>query len=234
MIQPGHRPLLLSFDRSLTFLTYLLQDKHFEYLPDFKREVITATNQQGERIFDFRLPLPLPGMQQEEQLDTYAARVGRPDVPPDYIIILIQAGHSALAYCEAGKMLYHKVIRKYMVRKKQGKAQIAHLKSKGKSRAGSRVRLAQTVEFFEEINSKLQAWDVTETADRILYSCPVRMWPLLFESKLPAPFDQRDNKLRKIPMDVGIPNLEELEEVNRFALSGAVTVYKPFDLAFFN
>jgi hypothetical protein len=234
MLQPGHRPLRLSFDQSLDFLEFLKNDTQFRYEPDAKRGVLVAYDKQQERVFEFRLPLPLPDFNEEESLHRYLERTSRPDVPPDYIIILIQAGHSALAYCEAGKMLYHKVIRKYMVRKKQGKAQIAHLKSKGKSRAGSRVRLAQTVEFFEEINSKLHNWDVTESADRILYSCPVRMWPLLFESKVPAPFDQRDNKLRKIPMDVGIPNLEELEEVNRFALSGAVTVYKPFELAFFN
>ena len=43
-----------------------------------------------------------------------------------------------------------------MVRKKRGVSQIKHLKTKGKSRAGSRVRLAETEEFFENINGRLQ------------------------------------------------------------------------------
>lgn len=233
MIQPHHRPILLGFDRSIAFLMYLLQEQYFNYLPDPKREVITAVDQTGERVFEFRMPLPLPGMQQEDSLEAYAARIGKPAFPPDYLILLMQAGQSALGYFEAGELVYHKVIRKYMVRKKQGKAQVAHLKIKGKSRAGSRVRLAQTVAFFEEINTKLQDWEVSHTAERILYSCPVRMWPLLFEAKVAAPFDQRDSRLRKIPKDVGIPDFEELQEVNRFALSGAITVYKAFNLDFF-
>jgi hypothetical protein len=60
----------------------------------------------------------------------------------------MQAGHSALAYFEDGEMRHHKVIKKYMVRG-NGKAQVGYLQTRGKSKAGSRIRLANTVSFLK-------------------------------------------------------------------------------------
>ncbi|MEJ2545906.1 MAG: hypothetical protein P8Y99_17730 [Calditrichaceae bacterium] len=134
-----------------------------------------------------------------------------------YVIILVQAGYGAVCYCNSGKIIEHKLIRKYMVRKKQGKAQITYLHSKGKSRAGSRIRLAQTVKFFEEINEQVNAWIKNDELDRLLISCPPRLWGLLFQSKTKPQFSKKDPRILKIPMDIKIPNRDELNRVNKLA-----------------
>ncbi|MCK5077740.1 MAG: hypothetical protein KAR38_15260, partial [Calditrichia bacterium] len=157
-------------------------------------------------------------------LDNYIADVD--EIPPAYYIVLIQAGNSSIGYFEEGEVIYHKVIRKYMVRKKQGKAQITYLNKKGKSRAGSRIRLAETVEFFKEINDKLDEWERLGEAKKILYSCPAKLWGMLFNSKILPPFDKKDERLIKIPMDVKVPNFEELMRVNEFALCGEVVSFE--------
>ncbi|MEO1451203.1 MAG: hypothetical protein AAFV07_16855 [Bacteroidota bacterium] len=53
-----------------------------------------------------------------------------------------------------------------MKRHKRGKAQISYLNTRGKSKAGSRIRLANTVAFFEEINERLQDWICHGYSDR--------------------------------------------------------------------
>lgn len=226
------KPVRLSYQKSLEFIYYLSKKDDLKLELNGKKNLITSYNDQFEKVFEFRFPLPFPPIMNENNLSNYAQKITA--VPQPYIIILIQAGNSALGYFEQGQALNHKVIRKYMVRKKQGKAQITYLKTKGKSRAGSRVRLANTLLFFEEINEKLNEWDKAEAVIKILYSCPVRLWGLLFKSKVKTPFDKKDPRLIKIPLDVNIPNFNELLHVNKFALSGFLNIYKEYQLDFFD
>jgi hypothetical protein len=104
-----------------------------------------------------------------------------------------------------------------MVRKKQGKAQITYLNKKGKSRAGSRIRLAQTVKFFEEINEQVNMWIKNVNPDRLLISCPPRLWGLLFQSKIKPEFSKKDPRIFKIPIDIKIADRSELSRVNSMA-----------------
>ena len=75
-----------------------------------------------------------------------------------------------------------------MVRKKQGKAQLKYLSSKGKSRAGSRIRLAQTEKFLTEIG----VWSATAEKQfdfrDVYYSCQPVLWGMLFKDKYGLPF----------------------------------------------
>ncbi len=160
----------------------------------------------GHREGQSYSPLPRP-----ESLDEYIQRV--PSNVPTFALILMQAGQAALGMVEEEEWVHHKVIRKYMVRKKQGKAQLTHLRQKGKSRVGSRIRLANSVAFFEEINIKLSEWDVAEFADVILYSGTSRLWGHLFRANEPCPFEADDSRLRKIPLHVHTPTFSELERV---------------------
>jgi hypothetical protein len=181
-----------------------------------------------QKVFEFRPPLPLSPLPAETaDLSAYAAEL--PDFIPNYLIVLMQAGHAALGYFEEGEVYFHKVISKYMVRKKQGKAQLKHLNQKGKSRAGSRIRLANTQRFFEDISDKLHEWlPSIENLNRILFSASPTLWAMLFEAKNPPPFDQRDRLLVKIPLDVGIPKYEELLAVNEKCLRGRLIFHRPF------
>jgi hypothetical protein len=122
---------------------------------------------------------------------------------------LIQAGSAAFAHFEEGKLTNHKVIKKYMIRAQQGKAQIKHLKTKGKSKLGSRIRLAQSKDFFEEINEKLEEWEVKDIP-YIFYSASIDCINLLFDSKVKPFFERKDERLIKLPFHVHIPNFEEV------------------------
>lgn len=218
------------------FAAYLLLEFFVEnpdlncYLNEKKHKLILE-NSDYQKVLDFRLPLPFPEISLEEKLKDYFPKTS-PETPP-YLMILMQAGNAALGYFEEGEVIEHKVIRKYMVRKKQGKAQITYLHKKGKSRAGSRIRLADTMQFFEDINQKLIEWDefegIFEKTERILYSCPPRLWGMLFNAKIPPAFQRNDPKYIKIPLDVNVPIFEELLNINELSLAGEINFYGQVD-----
>ncbi len=129
------------------------------------------------------------------------------------LVVLVQAGASALGVLEEGQLVRHKVVKKYMVRGK-GHYQGTHLKTKGKSRYGSRLRLQKAVEFFLEINQKLTRWDdEAGPFDRVYLSCPVRLANELYGAKVPPPFDRADERVEKVPLTVRVPSLKELRRV---------------------
>lgn len=201
---------------------------------DPKKGVLYGTNSDGEKLFDFRVPLTFPTLptKEDEQktlfLSDYSDEISF--LPKPYLLILIQAGYASLGYFEDGELIHHKAITAYMVRKKQGKSQIKHLNSKGKSRLGSRIRLQNTVWFFEQINLKLKEWhkqsNIFDKVERIGQSGSPDLWHLFYTSKEEAPFQKNDSRLRKVPLTVHSPNFEELQRVNSWANQGKVTTYK--------
>lgn len=140
-----------------------------------------------------------------------------------YIILLIQAGSAALGYFENDINYDHKVFKSYMVRKKQGKSQIKYLNAKGKSRAGSRVRLANTLDFFENINERLTHYFEDYPIDKIAISCSKTLIPYLHNSKMPCPFDKKDDRIYKIPKHIHTPGLEVLMQCHQFLMQGEIS-----------
>jgi hypothetical protein len=196
---------------------------------DPKRQVFLHRDEKGEKQFEFRPPLPFPALLgSDADITQYLDRIEE-DIP-SYILVLIQAGAASLGYFEDGEVIFHKAIKKYMTRKKQGKAQLNYLNTRGKSKAGSRVRLANTVRFFEEINQYLQDWEEYEMADKILYSCSARIWGVIFQASPPPPFDKSDPRLVRVPHDVHIPDHQELLRINQMALKGSLRIYQEVDL----
>ena len=136
--------MTLTYEQSIEFIKQIPKEPQAGKVQFLSRKVLLqGIDAHGEVLWRFRPPLLFPRMASEETLELYIAKLS--ETFPDYLILLLRAnGNAALGYFEEGKILNHKVIRKYMVRKKQGKSQLKHLNSKGKSRAGSRVRLQQT------------------------------------------------------------------------------------------
>ncbi len=173
--------------------------------------------------FELKLPLPMPFISAEERnLSAYFNGLS-PDIPP-YIIMLVQVGAASLGYYEGGEVFQHKAFKKYMKRHKRGKAQISYLNTRGKSKAGSRIRLANTVRFFEEINERLTDYEELYDAERILYSITPQLWGLMFASKVPVPFEKKDPRLIKIPRDVKTPDFEEMERLNEIFRDGFLQI----------
>ncbi|GGF48270.1 hypothetical protein [Echinicola rosea] len=140
----------------------------------------------------------------------------------NYVLLIVRSGIAAVGYFENGENIDHKVFRAYMVRKKQGKSQIKHLKTKGKSRAGSRVRLAETMAFFEAINTRLKHYFDVYRVDKIGVSYATTLVPYVFGSKVETPFTKDDPRIFKIPKHVANPTYESLLETNLFMLKAAV------------
>lgn len=229
MADPHSLPSLrLSYAESLDLL-----DKWIEQgIPlalDEKKHLVGQYDQDYQPRFELRLPLPMPAIDADDRdLAAYRSRI--PEETPSYVMALIQIGAAALAYCEDGEPIQHKAFKKYMKRHKRGKAQISYLNTRGKSKAGSRIRLANTVAFFEEINERLTDWEEAYTPARIIYSCTPQLWGLLFGSQVSPPFEKKDPRLIKVPTNVHIPDFEELQRINHFCQVGRLTNYQDVDI----
>jgi hypothetical protein len=180
----------------------------YEY--EFEKHRLIVFNENAQSTFNIRLPIHLP-YPDLERLN-----------PLKWVILLIQAGHGALGFMENDSLVDHKVISTYMVRKKQGKSQIKYLKTKGKSRAGSRLRLANTIRFFDQINHRLQTYFDDHIIDRIALSCSKTLLPYLFSSKVSCPFNKHDERIYRIPKDLYPPNFKVLKDTMQFLLKGEI------------
>ncbi|MFN3996366.1 hypothetical protein [Algoriphagus sp.] len=128
-----------------------------------------------------------------------------------FSLVLIRAGQASTGYFHQGTLIDHKVFRAYMVRQKQGKSQIKHLKTKGKSRAGSRIRLAETLQFFEEINERLTTYANQFPINLWGISCAKTMWPFYFSSAIAPPFSSKAENLIELPYHIAQGSFEELK-----------------------
>ena len=207
----------LSYLESYTMLLELSHQENISFEPAGKNTFLLNRDNEGSLFFKFPPLFPAPEI--SEPLPDYIKKV--PETPPPYILYLVQAGAAALGYFEKGEAIKHKTLTKYMVRKKQGKSQLTYLRQKGKSRAGSRVRLRESLEFFEGINHRLIDWkEHINKAAFIFYSCPIRLTNELYLARTPPPFERNDKRLKKIPFHVKIPNHKELMHINYLINSG--------------
>jgi hypothetical protein len=146
----------------------------------------------------------------------------KPKPDSHFCLVLIRAGQASTGYFHLGRLIDHKVFRAYMVRQKQGVSQIKHLKTKGKSRAGSRIRLAETARFFEEINERLTSYSNKFPVDFWGISCAKTMWPFYFNAAIPPPFSAKDANLIELPVHISMASFDELvsagELLQRFHL----------------
>ncbi len=205
-----HYRKFLNQSETLAFFKLLSEaDWKMEY--DFEKHQLTISKERGEA--QLRLPITLNF--DNEGFVPYPSN-GK------YIMVLVQTGSASIGVFSGGDCLEHKVLTAYMVRKKQGKSQIKHLKTKGKSRAGSRVRLAKTLEFFENINERLAKHFEEHEFERIAFSCSKILMPYLFKSKVVTPFDRKDARIYKIPKHLHQPNYDVMLGMQRFLNKGEI------------
>ena len=165
---------------------------------------------EGKKIFSLRLPLFYPTVIENEKLWQYLDRVTIDAPKVNWTILLMEAGRAAVGISQDGRVIKHKNIRKYMVRKKNGKAQLTHLKSKGKSRYGSRLRLREAEAFFDEIIERLQS-DEHQASPFIFYNCPVRLKSCLDEAGRELSFNTQDFTWRRLGVNVKEASFDELK-----------------------
>ncbi len=152
-------------------------------------------------------------------LDDYLAAV--PAVLGRHLVVLMQAGAVALGVFDLGEEVATKSFKRYVVRG-TGRSQPTHLATKGKSRYGSRLRLQNATRLLEETNEKLGEWR-REIGDweTIFVSCPVKLWPTLWEVE-PAPPFERERAVVRIPKDLPRPTTDVLLRTYRGLLWGRI------------
>jgi len=160
-----------------------------------------------------RLPLvvtrPLPG----ERIGAFAARL-------DAVVLLVRAGAVALGAWLDDERIVHKALRKYVVRG-NGRAQATHLKTRGKSRYGSRLRLQNWRALLAETNERLcDLWTQHGAPARVFWSAPVRVWADLCAAAPPPPFARDDAALQRLPLHVHRPDFDELLRVRNWLEHG--------------
>jgi len=172
---------------------------------------------------DGTLEVELPGVLAPPS-DTRGAGVfalALPEAPGLHALLLLRAGAAALGLWDDDELLAHKTITKYVVRGK-GRAQPTHLKTRGKSRHGSRLRLRNAEALLVEVSERLGDWWAEfGPFDQLLYAAPVRQWSDLFHVK-PAPPCERKGLPRRVGVDVREPRHEELLRVRRLLGRGRI------------
>lgn len=157
-------------------------------------------------------PILAPRVHPGESIPDYMSRC---DVSIGlHVVLLVRAAGVALGYWEGRELLHHKAIRKYVIRGR-GKAQQTFLKTQGKSRYGSRLRLQNWRRLLAETNERLlQWWDEPGRPERVFVSVPVRVMADLCAAEPPPPFQKGDPMLVRIPMHVHRPDHAELLRVH--------------------
>ena len=213
----------LTPQQTIDFIKTVLEKEDSRFELDSKKHSL-AGYRNFDKVFELKMPLPFARPFEDEKIENYLDRIAYPF--SSYAIILIQAGYSALGYFESGEVLRHITTRTYMTRKKQGKNQLTYLNQGGRGgTSGGQLRYQNAIRFFEEINEKLNEWNKLSQTEQIFYSCPIKMWQYVFSSKVKCCFDKKDNRLNKIPLDVNVPNFEEMMRVNKSISHGYLTYY---------
>lgn len=168
---------------------------------DYGKHQVSVISNADEQLGVIRLPLHIALDQQFKIISENTT----------ILYLSIESGSSTIALNRGKSTISHTSVSSYMSRKKQGFSQIKYLNKKGKSRAGSRVRLNKTIEFFEKINEKLTAFLTDSGIDRIAISCTASLVPYLHQSKVKCPFQKDDPRLYKIPLHIPQSNYTNLQ-----------------------
>ena len=216
--------LNFTYDQTIDICRHLLS-YNLKWESNAKDHAFDGYDLDGNKVLKFSLPVLYQVPESNQDLEAFMASSWLK--PQEVLHVQIQAGEAAIGWATDRELAFYKVIRKYMTRKKQGKTQLSHLKTKGKSRAGSRIRLAQSVKFFEEINAKMEEWLESNTPDIIVLGVSQTLWPFWKESKVAIPFLLDDPCIRSANWDIGLPRKESLKKAIWHSHSGKIHIFDP-------
>lgn len=203
---------------SIQQLCTLVKQHFVSYEYHFKRHAILLKDADHNLVGTIRLPLHF-SLNEQLSVITDEAHV---------LYVSLESGYAAISMMEGEENVYHTTFGAYTTRKKQGFSQVKYLNKKGKSRAGSRVRLASTLEFFEKMNMTLTELLETHEVDRLALNCSTSLIPYLHQSKVKCPFEKNDLRLYKIPLHIPQSNFTNLEAAIR-RLKAPVLFYEETD-----
>lgn len=171
-----------------------------------------------------RLPMAGPRAEPLERIGDYSERLSGDCANHDEVqlLLLLRAGAMAFGCWRGAELVQHKAVRKYVVRG-SGKAQSTHLKTRGKSRYGSRLRLQNWRSLLTETNERVRDCEAQfGPFERVFYAAPVRVFSELFDADPIPPFARDAKLLQKVPTHVHRPDHEELLRVREWLQRGSV------------
>lgn len=135
-------------------------------------------------------------------------------------VVLLRAGAFALGLWDDDELIAHKAKKRYVTRGK-GRAQATHLKTRGKSRYGSRLRLQNALAQLSDLSTRLHDLEEAHGRPRQCWlACPTRLVADFYDAK-PAPPWRRE-EWRRIPYHVHEPDFEELRRVRNRLVTGQI------------
>ena len=193
---------------------------------------ILCGKSQSESPVRLHLPLATPPIREEVYLEDYLLTIG--DVPRRFAICLMRAGSTAAGFWVDGELMHHRVITKYVVRGR-GKAQPTHLKTRGKSRYGSRLRLQKYRLWLEDTRDLLDRYTsdggsggpagepliegrIKDDPLIVWMSAPDRILADFYSQTPPATLLR--SALRHIPTHVRTPRFKELQRIHWLLFNG--------------
>jgi hypothetical protein len=175
----------------------------------------------GEAV-RFEPPRVLPPVAEHDTPDSWLRRL--PANLGLELVVLAQAGAIAVGAWRDDVLIDHVAKKRYVVRG-QGRAQPTHLRTRGKSRYGSRLRLQNHRLLLDELTDRLRTIVAREgEPDRVHHSAPPRLWDEILAHDPPPPFTRDDPRLSRIPLHVHVPDHEELLRVHRTLARGRIEV----------
>lgn len=198
--------LKISSSKTSSLLEYLLNNNYRVELQNKKDKILIYKD--NEFLFGLRPPLSYPSLKEIDEIKQWDYK----NIHKTYIVFLVRSGIASLGLIEDGELIKHKVLRSYMNRKKQGKSQLSYLKTKGKSRAGSRVRLENAKIFFEEISTLLNKWAGKKNIP-FYYFIPIPLLSYWNQTSTPPPSQIKLTDSKKIPLNVKTPSFGELQRI---------------------
>jgi hypothetical protein len=131
----------------------------------------------------------------------------------------------AIGRFDGEECVRHKAQKRYVVRG-NGKAQPTHLRTRGKSRYGSRLRLQNWQRLLAETVERLRAWhDELGAAEQVFVAMGPRTEAAFFAHDPSPPFARE--LVRKVPRHVHVPDFEELLAVQRWLCTGRLELPAP-------
>ena len=130
-------------------------------------------------------------------------------------IFMCSGGHFAGVCFEGDKVVAHKTIHKYTVRRKQGGSQLAQDSSGKKAKsAGASIRRHNEMALQQEIRALLAEWTGHISASQFLFVQAPSFNRRIFHDYEETPFKKGDERLRKIPFSTRRPTLAEVKRLH--------------------
>lgn len=143
-------------------------------------------------------------------------------------VLLLRSGRFAGAIFDRGKILVHKVMRRYTVRAKAGGGQASHDNKGRKAKSmGAQLRRYGEQALKEDVRATLIQWaGHLQCCHKIFISAPKTMRGILFsdDSNAHLALRKSDHRLANVGFHTGRPTLEEVNTVYRKCTSAVFSI----------